>query len=690
MPLFETVLVANRGEIACRVIRTLRALGIRSVAVYSDADAGARHVLEADQAVRIGPAAAALSYLNIEAIIAACKATGADAVHPGYGFLSENQAFARALEEAGIVFIGPRVHALNVMGDKIRSKNHVSGFDVPVVPGIAESGLTDEDLIEAAREVGYPLLIKPSAGGGGKGMHAVERVEDLAEGLKTARRVAASAFGDDTLFLERLIRTPRHIEVQVLADSYGNVIHLGERECSLQRRHQKVIEEAPSALLDEVTRARIGEAACNAARSVDYVGAGTVEFLVSDDAPDEFFFMEMNTRLQVEHPVTEMVTGVDLVEWQVRIAAGEKLTLAQDDVVLTGHAVEARVYAEDAEAGFLPSAGTVVDLSEPQGEGIRVDSALLPGLEISPTYDPMLSKVIAWAPSRAEALDRLNSALARTRIAGLRTNVEYLRLLINDDDVRAGRLDTTMIERKLPHLAFRTASDAEIAAAAVVLAGHSTGAGAASPWHSRDGWRIGGVHAATPVQLQVGNTSPQTVFLTRDGTRSVVALNDNRYEVDWLVDGEGSGTGRAVVDGVTLGTRLAPNGSTLWLTDAGWSQPVRMLSREQVLQTQLASIARTEGAADPEVRSPMPGTVITVNVADGDSVSEGQVLVSVEAMKMEHQLTATVAGTVAITLSPGDLVSANQVVARIHPVPSGEAEDPAAGTVPTEQEEPQS
>ncbi|MDF9278811.1 biotin carboxylase N-terminal domain-containing protein [Arthrobacter sp. EH-1B-1] len=690
MPLFETVLVANRGEIACRVIRTLSALGIRSVAVYSDADAGARHVLEADQAVRIGPAAAALSYLNIEAIIAACKATGADAVHPGYGFLSENQAFARALEEAGLVFIGPRVHALNVMGDKIRSKNHVSGFDVPVVPGIAESGLTDEDLIEAASQVGYPLLIKPSAGGGGKGMHAVERAEDLSESLKTARRVAASAFGDDTLFLERLIRTPRHIEVQVLADSYGNVIHLGERECSLQRRHQKVIEEAPSALLDEATRARIGEAACNAARSVDYVGAGTVEFLVSDDAPDEFFFMEMNTRLQVEHPVTEMVTGVDLVEWQVRIAAGEKLTLAQDDVVLTGHAVEARVYAEDAEAGFLPSAGTVVDLAEPQGEGIRVDSALLPGLEISPTYDPMLSKVIAWAPSRSEALDRLNSALARTRIAGLRTNVEYLRLLINDDDVRAGRLDTTMIERKLPHLAFRTASDAEIAAAAVVLAGHSTGGGAASPWHSRDGWRIGGVHAATPVQLQVGNTSPQTVFLTRDGARSVVALNDNRYEVDWLVDGEGNGTGRAVVDGVTLDTRFAPNGSTLWLTDAGWSQPVRMLSREEVLQTQLASIARTDGAADPEVRSPMPGTVITVNVADGDSVAEGQVLVSVEAMKMEHQLTATVSGTVAITLSPGDLVSANQVVARIHPVPSGEAEDPAAGTVPTEQEEPQS
>ncbi|WP_299165375.1 biotin carboxylase N-terminal domain-containing protein [uncultured Arthrobacter sp.] len=695
--LFAAVLVANRGEIACRVIRTLRALGIRSVAVYSDADAGARHVREADQAVRIGPAAPARSYLNIDAIIAACRATGADAVHPGYGFLSENQAFARALEEAGIVFIGPRVHALNVMGDKIRSKNHVGGFDVPVVPGIAESGLSDEDLIAAAGQVGYPLLIKPSAGGGGKGMHAVERAADLPGSLQTARRVAASAFGDDTLFLERLIRTPRHIEVQVLADSYGNVIHLGERECSLQRRHQKVIEEAPSALLDEATRERIGEAACNAARSVDYVGAGTVEFLVSDDAPDEFFFMEMNTRLQVEHPVTEMVTGVDLVEWQVRIAAGEKLTLAQDDVVLTGHAVEARVYAEDAEAGFLPAAGIVVDLSEPHGEGLRVDSALLPGLEVSPTYDPMLSKVIAWAPSRSEALDRLDSALTHTRVAGLRTNVEYLRLLINDDDVRAGRLDTTMIERKLPTLAFRTATDAEIAVAAVVLAGGApppamadcAAAGSASPWHSRDGWRIGGVPAALPVELQVGNTASRTVLVRRNGAHSIVDVGENRCKISWLPSVGGSGVPRAVVDGVTLGTRLVQAGAIVWLTDAGWSQPVRMLAREEILQAQLASIARTEGAADPEVRSPMPGTVITVNVADGELVEEGQVLLSVEAMKMEHQLIATITGTVAVTLSPGDLVTANQVVARIHPALSGEPEEPA-GSVPTEQEEPQS
>ena len=404
-PLFGTVLVANRGEIACRVIRTLRALGIRSVAVYSDADAGARHVREADRAVRIGPPEAAQSYLNIDAIIQACRDTGAEAVHPGYGFLSENVEFARALEAAGITFIGPGVESLNVMGDKIRSKNHVAGYGVPVVPGIAEPGMTDAQLIAAADAVGFPLLIKPSAGGGGKGMHIVDRPEELASTLATARRVAAGAFGDDTLFLERLVRTPRHIEVQVLADNHGNVIHLGERECSLQRRHQKVIEEAPSPLMDSLddggaTRARIGEAACQAARSVHYSGAGTVEFLVSDDAPDEFFFMEMNTRLQVEHPVTEMVTGVDLVEWQVRIAAGEELTVRQADVGLTGHAVEARVYAEIPERNFLPSTGTVLLLDELPGPArrpgaparsevragrgrVRVDSSLHEGLELA-------------------------------------------------------------------------------------------------------------------------------------------------------------------------------------------------------------------------------------------------------------------------------------------------------------------
>ncbi|BDN83625.1 hypothetical protein YM3MPS_38100 [Mycobacterium pseudoshottsii] len=358
--MFDTVLVANRGEIAVRVIRTLRRLGIRSVAVYSDADARARHVIEADTAVRLGPAAARESYLDIGKVIDAAVRTGAQAIHPGYGFLSENAEFAAACDRAGVVFLGPPAGAIEVMGDKIAAKNAVSAFDVPVVPGIARPGLADDDLIAAADEVGYPVLVKPSAGGGGKGMRMVEEPARLREALVSARREAASAFGDDTLFLERFVLRPRHIEVQVLADTHGNVVHLGERECSLQRRHQKVIEEAPSPLLDAPTRARIGAAACNTARSVDYVGAGTVEFIVSGDRPDEFFFMEMNTRLQVEHPVTEAVTGLDLVEWQLRVAAGEKLGFAQDDIDLNGHAIEARVYAEDPARGFLPTGGRVL------------------------------------------------------------------------------------------------------------------------------------------------------------------------------------------------------------------------------------------------------------------------------------------------------------------------------------------
>ena len=351
------------------MIRTLRELGIRSVAVFSDADANARHVAEADVAVGIGPAPARQSYLSIDAVVDAARRTGAQAVHPGYGFLSENAEFAAALEAAGIVFIGPPVKAIQTMGDKIAAKTTVSAFGVPVVPGIARPGLTDDDLIAAAGDIGYPVLVKPSAGGGGKGMRVVHEPSELAAALTSARREAGAAFGDDTLFLERFVLNPRHIEVQVLADGYGNVIHLGERECSLQRRHQKVIEEAPSPLLDAATRARIGAAACDTARSVDYTGAGTVEFIVSADRPDEFFFMEMNTRLQVEHPVTEMVTGVDLVELQVRIAAGEKLPIAQDDITMTGHAIEARVYAEDPARGFLPTGGEVLDLAEPHGPG---------------------------------------------------------------------------------------------------------------------------------------------------------------------------------------------------------------------------------------------------------------------------------------------------------------------------------
>lgn len=702
------MLVANRGEIACRVIRTLRALGIRSVAVYSDADAGARHVREADLAVRIGPAAAAESYLKIEAILQACRDTGAQAVHPGYGFLSENVDFARALEKAEITFIGPGVESLNVMGDKIRSKNHVAGYGVPVVPGIAAPGMTDAQLVEAAAGVGFPLLIKPSAGGGGKGMHIVERPEDLADTLVTARRVAASAFGDDTLLLERLVLTPRHIEVQVLADNHGNVIHLGERECSLQRRHQKVIEEAPSPLLESLPdgadiRARLGEAACQAARSVNYSGAGTVEFLVSDDAPDEFFFMEMNTRLQVEHPVTEMVTGVDLVEWQVLIAAGEELSVRQGDVALTGHSVEARVYAEVPEKNFMPSTGHVLLLDElpgpaprpgaPEptevvaGQGrVRVDSALMEGLEISSSYDPMISKVIAWGEDRTAALDTLDGALAGYTALGINTNVEYLRLLINDADVRAGRLDTGLIERKMPDFGFRRVDDFELVAAAVyglAMEEHNTAA-ADGPWRRRNGWRLGTqaprrISLGTPdggvasVYIHGSATSAEMTVAVGDGPHRRASLQFRRRD-DMVL----------TLDGTARAYRLAPvyTGSVtpsrdkpmpgvpteLFLGNEGWSCRLEVLTRETRLARVLAAVEREEGAADPAVRSPMPGTVVSVSVSNGDTVAAGQVLVSVEAMKMEHQLVAPLDGTVHISIASGDLVKADQVLATIHPV----------------------
>lgn len=699
--LFTTVLVANRAEIACRIIATLRRLGIRSVAVYSDDDADARHVREADTAVRLGPAAPRESYLNVAAVLAACRASGARAVHPGYGFLSENAGFARALETAGITFIGPGSQAMTLMGDKIRAKNHVSAHGVPVVPGCAEPGLSDRELIEAADAVGYPLLIKPSAGGGGKGMHVVDNAGGLPAALLAARRVAASAFGDDTLFLERLVPSPRHIEVQVLADGHGNIIHLGERECSLQRRHQKVIEEAPSVLLTGDTRARIGAAACDAARSVAYTGAGTVEFLVSDAAPEEFFFMEMNTRLQVEHPVTELVTGLDLVEWQVRIAAGEKLPLAQPDVRLHGHAVEARVYAENPAKDFLPTAGQVHYLREPAGEGIRVDSSLLPGHRVSSSYDPLLAKVIAWGPDRAAALERLDAALADTVILGIGTNVEYLRLLLNDPQVRAGHLDTTLIERRLPGLEFRRPGEPELAAAALVRLAELAGP-SGSPWARSDGWRMGEHRPLTLVFAAEDGRRPDDVVTVRGSARTAtLSINGSPERSASLIrDAENA---RVTLDGVVhrmiLATVPAGAGSagardtagqgpggTVWISDAGFTTALPLRSRGELLAADLAAAVRTDGAADPVLRSPMPGTVVAVAVADGALVTASQPVLSIEAMKMEHQLTAPVAGRIALNLRPGDLVKAGQVVAVVAPAgpaPAGEEDTTNTETAPT-------
>jgi acetyl-CoA/propionyl-CoA carboxylase biotin carboxyl carrier protein len=648
--------VANRGEIAVRVIRTLRRLGIRSVAVYSDPDADARHVQEADTAVRLGPAAARESYLDIDKVLDAAARTGAQAIHPGYGFLSENAHFAAACEHAGVVFLGPPARAIEVMGDKITAKNAVSAFDVPVVPGVAKSGLSDDDLVAAADEIGYPVLIKPSAGGGGKGMHLVEDPARLREALVSARREAASSFGDDTLFLERFVLRPRHIEVQVLADAHGNVVHLGERECSLQRRHQKVIEEAPSPLLDSHTRARIGTAACNTARSVDYVGAGTVEFIVSADRRDEFFFMEMNTRLQVEHPVTEEVTGLDLVEWQLRVAAGEKLAFAQDDIELRGHAIEARVYAEDPARGFLPTGGRVLQVFEPSGAGVRVDSSLLDGTVVGSDYDPMLSKVIAYGADRDEALAQLDQALAQTAVLGVQTNIEFLRFLLADQRVRAGDLDTALLDERLADFAPLPAPDDVLAAGGLFRQWALARRAGGNLWGAPTGWRVGG--GAAPVRTAM-RTPLRSETVSAWGLPEAGKVQVGDGEIHLAIVQVEQSQMSVTLDGLRRDYRWAEADRHLWIADERGTWHLREAEEQK--------IHRAAGARQAEILSPMPGSVIAVQVDSGAEVSEGGVVVVVEAMKMEHSLTAPVSGRVEVLVSVGDQVSVDQILARLIP-----------------------
>ncbi|MFD7468421.1 ATP-binding protein [Streptomyces tendae] len=650
--MFDTVLVANRGEIAVRVIRTLRAMGVRSVAVFSDADADARHVREADEAVRIGPAPATESYLSVERLLEAAARTGAQAVHPGYGFLAENARFARACEEAGLVFVGPSADAIALMGDKIRAKETVRAAGVPVVPGSSGSGLTDEQLAEAAREIGTPVLLKPSAGGGGKGMRLVRDEAVLADEIAAARREARASFGDDTLLVERWIDRPRHIEIQVLADGHGNVVHLGERECSLQRRHQKVIEEAPSVLLDEATRAAMGEAAVQAARSCGYRGAGTVEFIVPGGDPSQYYFMEMNTRLQVEHPVTELVTGLDLVERQLRVAAGEPLGFAQEDVRLTGHAIEARLCAEtvsikEGARGFLPSGGTVLRLREPEGDGVRTDSGLSEGTEVGSLYDPMLSKVIAYGPDRATALRRLRAALAGTVTLGVQTNAGFLRRLLAHPAVVAGELDTGLVEREVDGLVATDVPEEvyEAAAAVRLEALRPRGDGWTDPFSVPSGWRTGGEPKPVAFPLRAPGLEPVTH--TPRGTHTVT---DDRVAV--------------TLDGVRHTFHRADD----WLGRDGDAWQVR--DHDPVA----ASLDRAAHAGADSLTAPMPGTVTVVKVAVGDEVSPGQSLLVVEAMKMEHVVSAPHAGTVAeLDVAPGTTVAMDQVLAVI--TPTDEAAD---------------
>jgi acetyl-CoA/propionyl-CoA carboxylase biotin carboxyl carrier protein len=661
---FDTVLIANRGEIAVRVIRTLRAMGIRSVAVFSDADAGARHVAEADTAVRIGPAPARLSYLDIEAVVEAARRTGAQAVHPGYGFLSENAQFAAALQAAGIAFIGPPVAAIQTMGDKIAAKAAVSAFGVPVVPGVSRPGLTDADLIAGADEVGYPVLVKPSAGGGGKGMRVVHEAPELPAALVSARREAASAFGDDTLFLERFVLNPRHIEVQVLADGHGSVVHLGERECSLQRRHQKVIEEAPSPLLDPETRARIGAAACDTARSVDYAGAGTVEFIVSADRPDEFFFMEMNTRLQVEHPVTEMVTGIDLVELQVRIAAGEKLPVAQDDISMSGHAIEARVYAEDPARGFLPTGGEVLDLAEPEGPGVRVDSGLAPAMVIGSEYDPMLAKVIAHAGDRSAALHALDRALSDTAVLGVTTNIEFLRFLLADPDVAAGRLDTGLLDRRMPDYLPAQHGDDELIAAAAYKWLRACPGPVGDLWEVPSGWRLG-ERAPTTFRLHAGERTDH-VYLTGGPSAATARVEGGEsHTLAASLDGDRL---TVTLDGLRTEYLVAASNGEIWLSGGGRTAMVEELREPPVRPDE-------EHRGDAELTSPMPGSVVAVGVQDGQHVDAGAVVVTVEAMKMEHALSAPVDGVVELLVVAGDQVKVGQPLARITAGRAGDSAD---------------
>lgn len=676
--MFETVLVANRGEIAVRVIRTLRRLGIRSVAVYSDADTDAPHVAAADVAVRLGPAPAARSYLSIEAILAAAAATGAQAIHPGYGFLSENTTFAAACAKAGIVFVGPPAAAIEAMGDKIRAKQTVAKAGVPVVPGSDGAGLSDVDLAAEVAAIGYPVLLKPSAGGGGKGMREVHTADELDAAIASARREARSSFGDDTLLVERLITTPRHIEIQVLADAFGNFVHLGERECSLQRRHQKIVEEAPSALLTPAQRAAMGAAACDAARACGYTGAGTVEFIVDGRRPDDWFFMEMNTRLQVEHPVTEQVYGVDLVELQLRVAAGEPAPWP-DRLEAHGHAIEVRVYAEDPGAGFLPTGGRILAWDPPTGPGVRVDAGIAAGFVVGSDYDPMLAKIIATGADRDEALRRLDTALGGTVLLGLGSNVGFLRALLADPDVRAARLDTGLVGRRLDDWTHHEVpEDVPAAAVAQSLLDLEPATAVVDPFDIPGGWRVGEPAWTTWRMLVTGHDPVETRSRGRASGAEVVLGDTNprplraRREAAVPADrGTLAGPGPAVswpsgvttptvlnvaFDGVTRRYVGARDGDTLWLTRDGSTWAIREQGR-------LESAHHATDAEGGPVRSPMPGTVTLVDVADGQAVRAGQRLVVVEAMKMEHAVTAPVDGTVReLRAVPGGTVAKDAVL----------------------------
>jgi acetyl-CoA/propionyl-CoA carboxylase biotin carboxyl carrier protein len=660
---FTKVLVANRGEIAVRVIRTLRSLGIASVAVFSEPDRDAVHVALADEAVLLGPAEARLSYLDIEKVVAAAVRTGAQAVHPGYGFLSENADFAEACERAGIVFVGPDSRSIRLMGDKRGAKDSVAALGVPVVPGFHGAGADDRQLEDESAAIGFPVIVKPSAGGGGKGMRVVRDRAEVAVSLASARREARSAFGDDTLLLEKYVPRARHVEVQVLGDGRGDVVHLGDRDCSLQRRHQKVVEEAPAPALPDDVRARMHADAVAIARSVDYRGVGTVEFVVDADDPATYYFLEMNTRLQVEHPVTEMVTGLDLVELQLRVAAGGGLPFAQDDVRITGHAVEARVYAEDGHHGFLPSSGPLVAYLPP--DGARVDSGVREGGVVSTSYDPLLLKVIAHGTDRDAALDSLDAALARTVVLGLAHNVGVLRDLLADDHVRAAAMTTSLIGDLGLGSAAPSPDVHRTIAAALLLASRRERREPVSPWTGTVGWRV--VDRA-PVRATLVDEDGTEVVVSVLGSTDActVAVGDDEPVAASLRHDPSGPFVHVVVDGVARRYAAAVDASgrelVAWIGLDGDAWSFRVPVRHRIRRPDDAD---EEGG---ELRSPMPGAVVVLAKREGDAVGEGEVIAVVEAMKMEYPLVSPFAGRVAsVAVTVGAQVVRDQVVATVHP-----------------------
>jgi 3-methylcrotonyl-CoA carboxylase alpha subunit len=659
---FERVLIANRGEIAVRVARTLHRLGIEAIAVYSDADAGAPHVRAADRAVRIGPTPPRQSYLDIERVVEAAQRSGAEAVHPGYGFLSESPDFARACASAGLVFVGPGPEAMELLGDKVAGKEAAAAAGVPVLPGLSGERLSDEEIERWAASAELPILLKAAAGGGGKGMRVVAELGELPAALAAARREALGAFGDDRLLVERYLDASRHIEVQVLADSHDSAVHLGERECSLQRRHQKVVEESPSPVVDAELRERMGAAAVALARGCGYVNAGTVELIAERDNPGSFFFLEVNARLQVEHPVTEALTGLDLVEQQLRIAAGEPLGFSQEEVRLEGHAVEARLYAEDPGNDFLPSAGRIVAYREPAG--VRVDSGVEAGVEVGTDYDPMLAKLISHAPSREEALRDLERGLADLVLLGPATNAAYLRALLARPEVRAGEIDTGLIERLDGEIAPPLAEPALAALAVAELLGPPP---SDDPWDAHDGWRLG-EPAWVRARLQ-GPEGEIEVAIRHDPNALCASIRDKVRSQAWAWRiGEESGElgieGELLtVDGETHRVGIHHDGDAVWLLD-GAAEPARFEIAAQAGGT-------TTGAAGGSLEAPMPGVVIAVHAEPGAEVEQGEVLVVLESMKMELSVQSPRAGVVAEVLAAvGEQVARGQTLIALA---SGEA-----------------